>query len=134
MAEREPLLDRVLLSCYRDSISYINEGVFPMTDLMNHEHDMTEEEIPTISLTDAEGNETEFVFLDDVEYDGKEYVVLVPLTEDDEAADDEVVILEVISRENTDEIEAYCDVESEEVLHAVFRVFEANNPDLFEEE
>ena len=30
--------------------------------------------------------------------------------------------------------EAYRDVESEEVLHAVFRVFEANNPDLFDEE
>lgn len=105
-----------------------------MTDLMNHEHDMMEEEIPTISLTDAEGNETEFVFLDDVEYDGKEYVVLVPLTEDDEAAEDEVVILEVVPRENTDEIEAYRDVESEEVLHAVFRVFEANNPDLFDGE
>ena len=27
-----------------------------MTDLMNHDHDMIEEEIPTISLTDAEGN------------------------------------------------------------------------------
>ena len=105
-----------------------------MSDLMNHEHDMIEEEIPTISLTDNEGNETEFVFLDSVEYDGKEYAVLVPLTEDGETVGDEVVILEVVPRENTDEIEAYRDVESDEVLNAVFRVFEANNPDLFEAE
>ena len=69
-----------------------------MSEMMNHDHDMIEEEIPTISLTDAEGNESEFVFLDDVEYDGREYVVLVPLTEDDEAADDEVVILEVVPK------------------------------------
>ena len=48
--------------------------------------------------------------------------------------EDEVVILEVIPRENSDEIEAYRDVESEELLHAVFRVFEANNPDLFDAE
>ena len=107
-----------------------------MTDLMNHGHETDEvtEEMDTISLTDDEGNETEFVFLDSVEYDGREFAVLVPLTEDDEAAEDEVVILEVIPRENSDEIEAYRDVESEEVLQAVFRVFEANNPDLFEAE
>ena len=106
-----------------------------MTDLMNHEHEMNEEmeEMETISLTDDEGNETEFVFLDAVEYDSREFAVLVPLNEDDDA-EDEVVILEVIPRENSDEIEAYRDVESEELLHAVFRVFEANNPDLFDAE
>lgn len=91
-----------------------------------------EEEMETISLTDDEGNETEFLFLDDVEYDGREYAILVPLTEEDEPSGDEVVILEVIPRENSDEIEAYRDVESEDVLQAVFRVFEANNPELFE--
>lgn len=91
-----------------------------------------DEELETISLTDDEGNETEFLFLDDVEYDGREYAILVPLTEEDEPAGDEVVILEVIPRENSDEIEAYRDVESDEVLQAVFRVFEANNPELFE--
>ena len=107
-----------------------------MSDLMNHGHEMSEEmeDMATISLTDDEGNETEFVFLDSVEYDGREFAVLVPLNEDDEAEEDEVVILEVVPRENSDEIEAYRDVESEELLHAVFRVFEANNPDLFEAE
>ena len=43
-------------------------------------------------------------------------------------------IIALIREKSADEIEAYRDVESEEVLHAVFRVFEANNPDLFDEE
>ena len=107
-----------------------------MSDLINHGHETDEEleDMSTISLTDDEGNETEFVFRDSVEYDGREFAVLVPLNEDDEAAEDEVVILEVIPRENSDEIEAYRDVESEELLQAVFRVFEVNNPELFDAE
>lgn len=103
-----------------------------MAEPMEHMHS-EEEELPTLSLTDEEGNETEFLFLDTVDYDSRQFAVLVPLTEEDDAAEDEVVILEVIPRENTDEIEAYRDVESEELLHAVFRVFEANNPELFED-
>ena len=44
-----------------------------------------------ITLEDEEGNEVEFEFLDVVEYEGEEYIVLI---ENDEDAD-EVVILKI---------------------------------------
>ena len=53
--------------------------------------ELLEEESSIISLTDEEGNEVEFELIDSVDYEGKEYLILLP--PDDEAA--EVVILEV---------------------------------------
>ena len=58
-------------------------------EVMN-EMDM-ENEGTLITLEDEEGNEVEFEFLDIVEYDGEEYIVLI---ENDEDAD-EVVILKI---------------------------------------
>ena len=46
-----------------------------------------------IVLNDEEGNEVEFEFLDLIEYEGEEYVVLLPAEETDDAG--EVVILQV---------------------------------------
>ena len=45
----------------------------------------TETESALITLTDDEGNEVEFEFLDVIEYDGDEYIVLI---ENDEDADE----------------------------------------------
>ena len=51
-----------------------------MNDDLNNVPDA--EEIDNIvSLTDEDGNEIEFEFLDLIQYDGEEYVVLLP-TED----------------------------------------------------
>ena len=50
-----------------------------------------ENEGTLITLEDEEGNEIEFEFLDVVEYEGEEYIVLI---ENDEEAD-EVVILKI---------------------------------------
>ena len=61
-------------------------------EVMN-EMDM-ENEGTLITLEDEEGNEVEFEFLDIVEYDGEEYIVLI---ENDEDAD-EVVILKITTR------------------------------------
>ena len=51
-----------------------------------------ENEAPLITLEDEEGNEMEFEFLDIVEYEGEEYIVLIENNEDA----DEVVILKII--------------------------------------
>ena len=53
-----------------------------------------------IELNDEEGNVVQFEFLDLVELDGEEYVVLLPVVGDGEEGDGEVVILKL---ESTDE-------------------------------
>ena len=70
-----------------------------------------------INLTDEEGNEVEFEFLDVVEYDNDEYIVLI---ENDEAAD-EVVILRINALD--EETEEYISIDDEELLQAVFEKF-----------
>ena len=76
-----------------------------------------------IVLNDEDGNEVEFEFLDLIEYQDKEYVVLLPV--DDE--DDEVVILML---EPGDE-ESYVSVEDDQVLQAVFEIFKEKFKDEF---
>lgn len=78
-----------------------------------------------IVLNDEEGNEVEFEFLDLIEYESGEYVVLLPV-EDEE---DQVVILKVEAV--SDEEESYCAVENEETLNAVFEIFKEKFKDEF---
>ena len=49
-----------------------------------------------ITLKDEEGNDVNFEFLDLIEYEGEEYVILLPMQEVEEDAEpDEVVILQI---------------------------------------
>ena len=82
-----------------------------------------------ITLKDEDGNDVEFEFLDLIEYDGTEYVVLLPVEESDEA--DEVVILKLEESENEDE-ESYVGVEDQNVLNAVFAIFKDKFKDVFQ--
>ena len=79
----------------------------------------------TIVLNDDEGNEIEFEFLDLIPYRGKEYVVLIPVS--DEA--DEVVILQL--EEADDETESYISVDNELTLQTVFEIFKERTKDIF---
>ena len=74
-----------------------------------------------VVLNDEEGNEVQFEFLDLIDYEGEEYVILLPVAETEDAEADEVVILktEKVADENSDE-ESYVSVEDEDVLNAVF--------------
>ena len=74
-----------------------------------------------IVLNDEEGNEVNFEFLDLVELDGEEYVILLP-TDEDENEPGEVVILQVEDTDSEDE-ESYISVENEEILNKVFEMF-----------
>ena len=78
-----------------------------------------------IILNDDEGNEVEFEFLDLVPYRGKEYVVLLPIS--DEA--DEVVILQL--EEADDETESYISVDDELTLQVIFEIFKERAKDTF---
>lgn len=76
-----------------------------------------ENEGALITLTDDEGNEVEFEFLDVIEYDGDEYIVLI---ENDEDAD-EVVILKINALD--EETEEYVSIDDEDILQTVFDMF-----------
>lgn len=80
-----------------------------------------------VKLEDEDGKEMEFEFLDLVEYEGREFVVLLPMEEDAE----EVVILEVVPCEDDEEMEEYVSIDSEELLDAVFEVFKERNKNEF---
>ncbi len=88
-----------------------------MAENKDFTEEMDENEGALITLTDDEGNEVEFEFLDVIEYDGEEYIVLI---ENDEDAD-EVVILKINPID--DETEEYVSIEDEELLETVFNIF-----------
>ena len=81
-----------------------------------------------IVLNDEEGNEVEFEFLDLIEYEGEEYVVLLPNDEEDNA--EEVVILKLEDTDSEDE-ESYVSVDDEETLKNVFEIFKEKFKDEF---
>ena len=92
---------------------------------MANEELMNEEEVSILSLTDEEGNEVEFELIDSVDYEGVEYLILLPPEE--EAS--EVVILEV--EPHADGSENYLTVDNEEILNAVFGIFKERFAEFF---
>ena len=92
---------------------------------MANEELLNEEEVSILSLTDEEGNEVEFELIDYVDYEGVEYLLLLPPEE--EAS--EVVLLEV--EPHADGTENYLTVDNEDVLNAVFGIFKERFADFF---
>ena len=85
---------------------------------------IAEEETSFITLTDENGEEAEFEFMECIEYQGKEYIVLLPA--DEESA--EVVILEVVPVD--EENEDYISVEDMDILEAVYAIFKDHFKDV----
>ena len=93
---------------------------------MENEELLQEEETSIISLTDENGVETDFEYLDCIDYEGKEYLVLLPAEEDA----NEIVILEVepVDEEN----ENYLSVDDEATLNAVYEIFKEKYKDVLD--
>ena len=96
------------------------------------ENNIPEEELDNIIvLNDETGAEVQFEFLDLVELDGEEYVVLLPVDEaENEEEAGEVVILKVEDTDDEEE-ESYVSVDDEEVLNKVFAMFKEKFKDEF---
>lgn len=96
---------------------------------MENENQLPEEEVSILTLTDENGQDTNFEYLDCMTYQDKEYLVLMP-TEDESG---EIVILEVDPVD--EETENYLAVEDEAVLDAVYGLFKEKYKDVltFEE-
>ncbi len=91
---------------------------------MANEEILQEEESSILTLTDEHGEDVNFEYLDCIEYNGVEYLVLMP--EDS----NEIVILEVqpVDEEN----ENYVAVENEDILDAVYEIFKQRYKDVLE--
>ncbi len=85
---------------------------------------LPEEEISIITLTDENGNDAEFEYLDVVEYQGSEYLILMPA--DEESSEIVILLIEPVDEET----ENYLAVENEETLEAVYELFKERYKDI----
>lgn len=76
-----------------------------------------EEQEGIITLPNENGEEVEYQLIDSITYENAEYVVLLPVDEED----CEVVILAVEA--DDDEMENYVFVDDEEILEGVYAIF-----------
>lgn len=91
---------------------------------MENENIVEEEDNGVLILTDEDGQDVSFEYLDSVDYQGKEYLVLMPSDE----AETQIVILEVepVDEEN----ENYLSVKDEAILDAVYDIFKERYKDV----
>ena len=88
-----------------------------------------EEEVEILTLTDENGQDIDFEYLDCLDYEGKEYLILLPVDEDEP----QIVILEIEPVD--EEHENYLAVTDEDTLTAVYGIFKEKYKDIltFEE-
>ena len=91
---------------------------------MENKELLQEEESNIIVLTDENGTDIEFEYMDCIEYQGKEYLALLPTEE----GSNEVVLLEIepVDEEN----ENYIAVGDEAVLESVYAIFKEHYKDI----
>ena len=91
---------------------------------MENNEILMEEEESILTLTDENGEDMDFEYLDCIEYQGTEYLVLMPADDDS----NEIVILQIqpVDEEN----ENYLAVEDEAVLDAVYGIFKERYKDV----
>lgn len=91
----------------------------------NDNNDVVLEEDNLFILNDEDGNELKFEFLDLIELENENYVVLYPLENEKE----EVVILRV--QETEGELDEYLSVD-EKTLQAVYAIFKEKFKDVYD--
>ena len=93
-----------------------------MAEIIDITENIPEENI--YLLEDNDGNEVPFEFVDLMEYEGEEYLILMPADDDS----NEIVILQIqpVDEEN----ENYIAVESEQILDAVYAIFKERYKDV----
>ena len=96
--------------------------------MLNNEDFAAEEYEPEIiTLEDDLGNDKDFEFLDVVEYDGDEYIVLLPVEEEESS---EVMILRIDSVDDNEE--SYFGIDDEDTLQKLFDIFKKRYQDAFD--
>ena len=85
-----------------------------------------------IILNDENGNEVKFEFLDLIDFENEQYVVLLPIQEEGEEDDGEVVILKLEDTDEESDEESYVSVEDEDTLMQVLNIFKDKFKDDFD--
>ena len=99
-------------------------------DVIKDDEDELETNI--VTLKDELGNDVDFEFLDLIEYEGDNYVILLPADPENEEESDEVVILkEDKESEDSEDEESYVSVEDEDTLNKIFEIFKEKFKDEF---
>ncbi len=83
-----------------------------------------------VTLKDDDGKDVNFEFLDLIEYEGGNYVILLPQEEAEDEEGDEIVILKEEGTTEDGE-ESYVSVEDENILNKVFEIFKEKFKDEF---
>ena len=77
------------------------------------------DQVPLITLTDEDGIETEYEYLDTIAYKGKDYCVLYPNIDSDE---EDYIILEIVETDDP-EYDDYRGVPDEKIMNTVFKIY-----------
>lgn len=85
---------------------------------------LEEEEASILTLTDENGEDVDFEYLDCLTYQDKEYLILMPVDE----VETQIVILEI--QPVDDENENYLAVDDEATLDAVYNMFKEKYKDV----
>ena len=96
-------------------------------DMLNAQDEELEEDDGVIYLTDEEGNESPFEFLEVIGFEEKQYAVLLPLSETEE---DETELLILEMRVDEDGAENFLSVTDERALTEVYELFK----DMYEDD
>ena len=91
----------------------------------NNEIINEEEEASILSLTDENGVEQNFEYLDVIEYEGKEYLFLLPV--EDETPQVLILEIEPVDEEN----ENYLAIEDTALLETLYELFKEKFQDVF---
>ena len=92
----------------------------------NFDNDMEMEmEVEVYTLTDEDGNESDFELLGRQDVDGQSYVALAPIETDEESEDEEegsFIVLKVVEDENGEEV--FETIEDDEEFDRIADIFE----------
>lgn len=92
---------------------------------------MAEEKLDLIETVDEEGNPISFLLFDVIEYDGKEYALLLPADAEDESDESEMVLMRLISEGDEYSFET---IEDEDEFDAVSEYIESLSDEALDEE
>ncbi len=92
---------------------------------------MAEEKLDLIETVDEEGNPISFLLFDVIEYDGKEYALLLPADAEDESDESEMVLMRLISEGDEYSFET---IEDEDEFEAVSEYIESLSDEALDEE
>lgn len=90
-----------------------------------------DEDSNIVVLKNEDGENVQFEFLDLIEYENENYVILLPLDEEESDEPAEVVILREDKESEDGNDEEYVSVDDEETLNAVFQIFKDKFKDEF---